>query len=64
MGIRLHRGIAAVLAAMLSAAFLSGCTEKPQLLVPTGDAALQAQERDGPLRERTLNQGESDRMAY
>jgi hypothetical protein len=64
MGIGLHRGVAAVLAAMLSAALLSGCTEKPQLLVPTSDPALQAQARDGSLRERTLNQGESDRMAY
>ena len=64
MDIGFHRGITAVLAAVFSAALLSACTEKPQLLVPTGDPALQAQDRDGPLRERTLNQGESDRMAY
>lgn len=62
MDIRLHRGVAAVFAAVLSAAVLAACSEEPQLLVPGDDPVLEAQQRDGPLRARTLNQGESGRM--
>ena len=64
MDTELHRGVAALLAAVLSAAVLAGCSEKPQLLVPAGEQTIERQDRDRQLGERTLNQGESDRMAY
>lgn len=46
---------------LLAAALLAACTEKPQRLTP---AEAQDLERQGELRERTLNQGESERMSY
>lgn len=64
-GERCARVVARVLAAMLLAASLTGCGERPQLLIPEGEPAIEKRlERDGQLRERTLNQGESDRMSY
>lgn len=60
----LHRSVAAILGAVLSAAVLAGCNEKPQLLVPASEQTIERQDRDRQLGERTLNQGESDRMAY
>ena len=65
MVIGLHRGVAAILAAVLCAAILAGCSEEEQLLVPaTGDQVLERQDRDRQLRVRALNQGESGRLAY
>ena len=50
-----------ILAGLLAVALLAACSEKPQLLVP---AAAPEIERQNELRERALNQDESDRMSY
>lgn len=55
---------AARLGSALLLAAIAGCSEKPQLLIPEGDARIERLQRDGELRERTLNQGESARMSY
>lgn len=49
---------------VLTAATLAGCSEKPQILTPQYEPAVETQHRSAELRERTLNQGESDRMSY
>lgn len=49
---------------LLAAATLAGCSEKPQILAPQDELAIESQHRSAELRERTLNQGESDRMSY
>jgi predicted small lipoprotein YifL len=49
---------------LLAAATLAGCSEKPQILAPQDELASESQHRSAELRERTLNQGESDRMSY
>lgn len=49
---------------VLLAATLAGCSEKPQILAPQDELAIASQHRSAELRERTLNQGESDRMSY
>jgi hypothetical protein len=49
---------------VLAAATLAGCSEKPQILVPQDELVLESQHRSAEQRERTLNQGESDRMSY
>lgn len=54
---------AALLAAFLTLG-LAACGEKPQRVMDERDAALTSENWDGQLRERTLNQGESDRMSY
>jgi hypothetical protein len=54
----------AMLAGVLLTASIAACTEEPQLLVPAGEPVIERIERDGALRERMLNQGESDRMNY
>lgn len=64
MDIGLHRGVAAILAAVLSAALLAGCSEEEQLLIPAGEPTVERRDRDRQLGERTLKQGESGRMAY
>jgi hypothetical protein len=43
---------------------LAACAEKPQRVTRDGDAARASESWDGQLRERTLKQGESDRMSY
>lgn len=55
---------AAILGSALLLAAITGCSEKPQLLVPEGEARIEKLQRDDELRERTLNQGESARMSY
>jgi hypothetical protein len=54
----------AILASALLLAAITGCSEKPQLLVPEAEAQAERLQRDGQLRERTLKQGESARMSY
>lgn len=54
----------AILGGALVLAAIAGCSEKPQLLVPEGEVQVERLQRDGGLRERTLNQGESGRMSY
>ena len=49
---------------VLAAASLAGCGEKPQILTPQYGPAIETPHRSAELRERTLNQGESDRMSY
>jgi hypothetical protein len=56
--------ITAVLAVALalSGLALAGCSEKGQRLAPEPWQAYNGQSADRPLRERTLQQGESGRM--
>jgi hypothetical protein len=49
---------------VVAAATLAGCSEKPQILAPQYEPAIETQHRSAQMRERTLNQGESDRMSY
>jgi hypothetical protein len=49
---------------VLAAATSTGCSEKPQILAPQDEPVIGSQHRSAELRERTLNQGESDRMSY
>jgi hypothetical protein len=58
------RFIVAILGGALVLAAAAGCSEKPQLLVPTGEPQMEPLQSDGELRERTLNQGESERMSH
>ena len=53
----------AILGGALVVAAIAGCSEKPQLLVPEAQVQAERLQRDGDLRERTLNQGESARMS-
>ena len=41
---------------------LAGCGEKPQRLEPSSQQAASADQRQGDSRQRTLRQGESDRI--
>jgi RNA polymerase sigma-70 factor (ECF subfamily) len=59
-GARCDRIVRRVLA-IVAAALLVGCDEKPPQLAPEGE---QAYHHDSQLRERTLKQGESSRMRY
>ena len=56
--------LAAALAAASLAAGLAACGEKPQRVMRDGDAPRSSESWDGQLRDRTLKQGESDRMSY
>jgi hypothetical protein len=56
--------VAAVLVAAFSVAGLAACGEKPQRNLHEDDAARSSESWDGQLRDRTLKQGESDRMSY
>ena len=49
---------------LLAAVTLAGCSEKPQILAPQDGLAIESQHGSAEVRERTLNQGESDRMSY
>ena len=59
----MKNSVVAMLLVTLFAASLSACSEKPQRVVSERE---QYNVEDGisPLRERTLNQGESHRMGY
>jgi RNA polymerase sigma-70 factor (ECF subfamily) len=59
-GARCARIARRVLAAIVLAVGLAACSEKPARPAPDGDAVY----NDGELRERTLKQGESERMSY
>jgi hypothetical protein len=50
--------------AVLAAATLAACSEKPPRADPETLQAYNVETRPGALVERTLNQGESDRMSY
>jgi len=56
--------LAAILGSALVLGAIAGCSEKPQLLTPAGEEQVERLQRDGELRERTLNQGEAERMSY
>jgi hypothetical protein len=56
--------VAAALVAAFSVTGLAGCSEKPQRNLHEDDAARSSESWDGQLRDRTLKQGESDRMSY
>ena len=56
------RAATALLAALLAAG-LAACSEKPQRVMHEGDAAS-SESWQGQLRDRTLKQGESERMNY
>ena len=56
--------LAVALASAFLAMGLAACGEKPQRIVDERDAGLTSESWEGQLRERTLNQGESDRMSY
>jgi hypothetical protein len=53
-----------LLIALLAAATLTACSEKPPRLDPERVQAYNVENNPGPLVERTLSQGESDRMSY
>jgi hypothetical protein len=53
-----------LLAAVLAAATLAACSEKPPRHDPEAVQAYNVENGPSPLVERTLNQGESDRMSY
>lgn len=53
-----------LLAVLLAAATLAACGEKPPRSDPESVQAYNVENGPGPLVERTLNQGESDRMSY
>jgi RNA polymerase sigma-70 factor (ECF subfamily) len=63
-GARLRHALMAVLVAAVAPASLAGCSEKPPRTIPEGEQAHNGESGDGPLRERTLKQGESGRMSY
>jgi len=47
---------------VLLAAFLAGCGEKPQRLEQSSEKAAKADQQHDERRQRTLRQGESDRI--
>ena len=53
-----------VIALALSGVALTGCSEKGQRLSPEPEQGYNGQSADRPLRERTLQQGESARTNY
>ena len=61
---RIVRNVLVILISASAAASLAACSEKPARPVPEGETASNSEKRDGPLRERTLKQGESGRMSY
>ena len=63
-GARCDRIVRRVLAVVVLAVAFSACSEKPPRPDPEGEQAYNNQNGDNPLRERTLKQGESDRMSY
>lgn len=63
MNLKIRPLAAAALLAAFSAAGLAACTEKPQRVMHEGDAAS-SESWQGQLRDRTLKQGESERMSY
>jgi hypothetical protein len=56
--------LATALGSVFLAAGLAACGEKPQRVLHEGDAARTSEHWDGQLRDRTLKQGESERMSY
>jgi hypothetical protein len=56
--------LVAALVAVFSAMGLAACSEKPQRVMHEGDTDRTSESWDGQLRDRTLRQGESDRMNY
>jgi RNA polymerase sigma-70 factor (ECF subfamily) len=61
---RIVRKVLVILVAAFAAASLAACSERPPRPVPEGEQAYNGESADGPLRERTLKQGESGRMSY
>ncbi len=48
--------------AVVAVALLAACGEKPQRLEQTSEQAAAAGQKQGERRQRTLGQGESDRI--
>ena len=55
---------AAALVAAFSATGLAACGEKPQRVTHEEGDAASSESWQGQLRDRTLKQGESERMSY
>jgi outer membrane biogenesis lipoprotein LolB len=53
-----------LLIAAIAAALLTACSERPPRHDPEAVQAYNVENAPSPLVERTLNQGESDRMSY
>jgi hypothetical protein len=53
-----------LLLAILAVATLAACSEKPPRADPEAVQAYNVENGPSPMLERTLNQGESDRMSY
>lgn len=53
-----------LLLALLAAALLGACSEKPPRADPEAVPAYNVENGPSPLAERTLNQGESERLSY
>lgn len=53
-----------LLAVLVAAATLAACSEKPPRPDPEAVQAYNVEQGPSPMVERTLNQGESDRMSY
>jgi predicted small lipoprotein YifL len=60
----MHRMLVALLVAAVTAAGLAACGEKPPRTIPKGEAASYNNSDNGEsrLRERTMNQGSSERI--
>jgi hypothetical protein len=53
-----------LLLALLASALLGACSEKPPRVDPERVPAYNVENGPSPLAERTLNQGESERIRY
>jgi hypothetical protein len=53
-----------LLTTLLAAALLGACSEKPPRPDPEGVAAYNVENGPSPLAERTVNQGESERISH
>jgi hypothetical protein len=56
--------LVATLVALFSAMELAACSERPQRVMHEGDAARTSESWNGQFRDRTLKQGESERMGH
>jgi hypothetical protein len=61
----MNRKISSILgAAVVALLVTAGCGERPQRVMHEGDNARSSETWEGQMRERTLKQGESERMSY
>jgi hypothetical protein len=64
MNPKMSRMVAAALVAAFAATGMAACGEKPQRVMYEDNAARADESWEAQLRDRTLKQGESDRMNY